>query len=88
MIVMVGAKRHPFPRPIHKPWERNTCQYLVALAAVNIPSICSAEPVRKICRKYPASVARPVKVPVKKSRNTWMEPIHDISEGGCSRAVA
>jgi hypothetical protein len=39
-------------------------------------------------QKYPASVARPEKMPMKKRRNIWTEPIHETLEGGSSRWVS
>jgi hypothetical protein len=51
------------------------------------PKTPAKEPKRKTGRKEPASVSLPVKVPMKKRRKIWKEPIQDMSEGGRPRAV-
>ncbi len=46
-----------------------------------MPRIWSVAPSAKICRKYPASVRRPVNVPMKNRRKIWKEPIQLTSAG-------
>lgn len=43
------------------------------------PSTARKDPVQNTERKYPASVRRPVKVPMKKRRKTWIDPTQDMS---------
>lgn len=37
-VATVGQKRQPLPRPMHMPWARNSCQYLVQTDVVKMPS--------------------------------------------------
>lgn len=46
-----------------------------------MPTSWRTEPVMKLTLKNPASVARPEKVPMKKRRNIWMEPIQEMALG-------
>ena len=69
-MARVGQKRHPFPRPTHTPWAIKTCQYWVHADAVRVPRTTSTAPTVETERKKPASVRRPMKVPMKKRRNT------------------
>jgi hypothetical protein len=54
---------------------------------MNSPTTPRIEPVKKTMRKYPASVRRPVKAPMKKRRKICMVPIQEIVEGGSWREV-
>lgn len=83
----VGQKRHPLPMPIQIPWLRISCQYCVAAEVVNMPSVTNKVPRSSMGRKKPASVIRPVKVPMKKVRKICRDPIHEMSDGGRSRSV-
>jgi hypothetical protein len=82
-----GQNRHPYPIPQQTPWARNNCQYLVDKDVMKTPIIATRDPVRKTRRKYPASVNRPVNVPMKKRRKTWIEPTHEMSDGDLLSAV-
>jgi hypothetical protein len=55
--------------------------------AMNSPTTPRIEPVKKTMRKYPASVRRPVKAPMKKRRKICMVPIQEIVEGESWREV-
>ena len=79
---MVGQNIHPFPMPIHTPCERNSCTYVVQRDVMKIPISWSVVPMRNRSRKWPASVRRPLNVPMKKRRKTWIDPTQEMSEGG------
>jgi hypothetical protein len=83
----VGQNSAPFPNPQHTPWARKSCQYVVDREVMKTPKTAMKDPIRNTGRKYPASVNRPVKVPMKKSRNTCMDPTQDMSLGGRLRAL-
>lgn len=83
-VEMAGQKRQPLPMPRHRPCERIRCQYCVATDVVKMPRMVKTVPARSTGRKKPASVKRPVKVPMKKVRKIWIEPIQLMSEGGRS----
>jgi hypothetical protein len=55
---------------------------------MNNPKTTKIVPVKNTRRKYPASVRRPVKVPMKKRRKICMVPIQEIVEGWALREVA
>jgi hypothetical protein len=80
--LIIGQKRHPFPRPRHTPCAKNSCQYCVDKDAMNSPRICRTVPRTIICLKYPESVSRPVQVLIKNNKNTWILPTQEISDGG------
>lgn len=63
------------------PCARKNCQYCVQNDVAKVPATTSTEPVAKRGRKNPASVKRPVKVPMKKSRKISNEPIQEMSDG-------
>jgi hypothetical protein len=54
---------------------------------MNKPSTPKIDPVKKTRRKYPASVRRPVKVPMKKRRKICTVPIQETVEGVWWREV-
>lgn len=63
---IVGQNTNPSPTPLQTPCARKSCQYrVVAMAVINTASTCSNEPVARTARKYPASRARPEKVPMR-----------------------
>jgi hypothetical protein len=78
--VIIGVRRSPLPRPVHSPCERTTCQYSSVKDVMNVPSVTSIAPDIVVMRRYPASVRRPLMIPMKKRRKTAMEPTHAISE--------
>lgn len=77
-----GQKTKPLPMPMHMPCDNSNCQYCVAADVQNMPTVMKTVPQISTGRQNPASVMRPVKVPMKKVRNTWIDPIHEMSEGG------
>jgi hypothetical protein len=50
--------------------------------AAKMPMMLASEPTRKVTLKYPASVSRPEKTPIKKYRKIYMEPTHDTVDDG------
>jgi hypothetical protein len=82
-----GQKIKPLPSPQHKPWARNSCQYVFDRLAMNSPNTLRIEPVKKTARKYPASVRRPVKVPMKNRRKICTVPIQDMVDGDSWREI-
>ena len=77
----MGQKRRPEPIPVQTPWARNNCQYLVDREVIKTPRSCRIVPAINVGRKYPASVARPDRVPMKKRRKICTEPTQEISDG-------
>ena len=82
-----GQNRNPFPRPQHRPWARKSCQYWVDRDAMKVPKTHLTVPAIITGRKYPASVRRPVKVPMKKRRKTCIDPIQEMTDGSLLSAV-
>lgn len=86
-MATAGQKRQPLSIPTQTPCARNICQYFVHADVVNVPVTVRIAPEIDSGRKNPASVRRPVKVPMKKRRKTLMDPIQEMSDGARSRAL-
>lgn len=52
IVAIVGQKRQPFPRPMHTPCAKKSCQYLVHTDVVKMPSSWKEVPMRNTSRKY------------------------------------
>ena len=78
---MEGQNCSPFAIPRQTPCDKNNCQSFVDSAMVKTPMSKKTVPAMYTGRKRPASVARPVKVPIPKSKNTCIEPIQEIVDG-------
>lgn len=78
---MEGQNCKPFAIPRQTPCERKTCHSFVDSAKLKIPTSWKTAPAMYTGRKRPASVARPVKVPIPNRKKTWMDPIQEIVDG-------
>lgn len=87
ITVMAGVNRKPLPMPVQTPCARNTCQYVVEIDVMKVPTTIKTAPVVTVALKNPASVRMPAKLPAKKSRKTSKEPIQAMSDGGRSNTV-
>ena len=83
---MAGVKRSPLPIPWQRPWARKIRQYCVLMEVRNTPATNRMLPIRTVGFKYPASVARPEKVPMAYVNQVAIEPIQATSDGGRLRA--
>jgi hypothetical protein len=82
-----GQKIKPFPRPQQTPCARKICRYVVLREVMKRPIVPKSDPTMNTGRKYPASVKRPDRVPMKKRQKIWTEPIQEMSEGARFRVV-
>jgi hypothetical protein len=78
----VGQNMNPLPTPMHRPWARKSCQYVVQSEVMKTPTRRMMAPAAQTTLKYPASVARPENVPIKKRRKICTLPTQDIADGG------
>jgi hypothetical protein len=77
----------PVPIPVQSPCASNNCQNTLLKLFMKIPSTCMKLPNTKVGMKSPASSARPEKAPRKKTTHSWIDPTHEIVDGGSSSAL-
>ena len=83
----LGVNMRPLPSPVHRPCARRSCQKVVLSEVMKTPRRVRNVPAAKVARKYPASVKRPAKVPMKNRAEIWTEPIQEIWLAGLGRWV-
>lgn len=81
----LGVNIRPLPKPVQSPCARRSCQNVSLREVMKTPRRVKAEPAAKVARKYPASVKRPAKVPMKNKAAIWTEPIQMIWLAGLGR---
>jgi hypothetical protein len=71
--------------PVKTPWLSSNCHHLVDRLVMKIPSNCRTPPTNSVGTNKPASSSLPEKAPMKKVRNTCIEPIQLIVLGSSGK---